>query len=115
FGVVGTGDQLAAEADAQHRATRVGELADKLEQVREVGMRVVRKRILASAEHDQRIMRRGILRQRVAEIRENRLYLRIGFIQCCSEKTKTSALEILDDKDAHQSLFFMWCKKRCER
>src|SRR5690606_21131599 len=98
FGGVGSGEQLAAETDAQYRAASVGELADQLEQVREVGMGVVCQRILASAEHDQRIVRRGILRQRVAEIGENRLYLRFGFIQCCSEKTKTSALEILDDK-----------------
>ena len=49
----GAGDDLAAEADAEHGAVLPLEVAQQFEKLREIGIVLVVQRVLAAAEHDR--------------------------------------------------------------
>ena len=102
FGAVGAREQLAAEADAEHGAVAVAEIAHQGEQRREIRADRIVERVLAAAEHDQRVMPGCILRQVLALVGPAKVDFGICLGKRRAELAKALVLEILDHQDPHR-------------
>ena len=74
----------------------------KIEKPREIGIVVVRQRVLAAAEHDRRVMAIGAVRQRFAEMRAANIDFCAGFGECRADLAEAGIVVVLDDEDAQR-------------
>ncbi len=98
----GTRNQLAAEADAEHRAVLVGEIARQVEQAGEIRAILVVERVLAAAEHHHGIVPGRVVRQRVALIGPAQVEIGARLGKSRTDLAKARIVEILDDQDPHR-------------
>ena len=94
----GAGDDLAAEADAEHGAVLPLEVAQQFEKLRKIGIVLVGQRVLAAAEHDRGVMRVGVGGQRLAVMGAAKIDLGAGLRQCCADLAEAGIVVVLDDE-----------------
>ena len=98
---IGTGQQLAAEANAEYGFVGLGKIAKQVEQDREPRGILVIKRILTAAQHDKSVVTIRGCRQAVTMMRATDIERGAGFLKRRTDLTQAGIIEVLDDNNPH--------------
>ncbi len=101
FAAIGTGQKLAAEADAQHGFVGIAKGPHQPSERQEMGIVRIRNRRLFAAHHRERIVIVMGLRQGIPQIWAADIEAGAGFGEGPTEEAKIRSLVVLNDQNVH--------------
>jgi hypothetical protein len=93
------GENLAAEADAEHSTVPRLEVTEKVEKLREVRIFAVGQRVLTAAKHHCRVVAIDALRQRIAAMGAAKIDFGAGFGEGLTDLAEACIVVVLDDQN----------------